>query len=353
MEFRAINKIAVDEEEEEEEYCEEEVPVLSAKNFETYLRTAEAALSKAIEEVQAGSNVNDELDALLVQVQALNTEFTNRSHTLPKFHENFHHKAIKSLEADVRQCREKLAPRKKFQFKRKPVSASSESKTLVAEMKAGPSVSFPATTALHSSAGKIFEDLRNEGLLSSDGSFTGQDVSFRGLEGCRFVLLDQVGAVHCHGLIGCEIIIGVVSSSILLYDCQKCSVTVAAKQVRLHNSQEMLLHVHALSGPVIEHSKQIWFSPFDLSYPAHATHWSAAGFPLERSSAWAEVQDFNWHKRQASPNWSIVSEALRRAPETLAHTIKCASDAPLPPPLEDLRQCQCSQPGKEVMAANV
>lgn len=82
-----------------------------------------------------------------------------------------------------------------------------------------------------------------------------------------------------------------------------------------------------LSNPIIEHCTTLRFGRSGLYYPelgdqlaVRSGRWACA--PLFRTDAaqanglqvegtdtkWAEVQDFNWHKAQHSPNWSLVPD---------------------------------------------
>jgi len=189
-------------------------------------------------------------------------------------------------------------------------------------------------------------DSRNLAFTFASGELQGRDVVLCNLEGCRVFLLDRVGALHCHGLHHCEVLVGAVASSALLYDCCGCVVTLAAKQLRLHDSREVLLHLHTLSKPVIERSSRILFAPYDLSYTDLDEHWAEAALGQPATShgqegdgvaEWSDVQDFNWHRRQASPNWRVVPLDLRRLPLQLdIAQLSCGTP---PPALLDLERC--------------
>ena len=83
------------------------------------------------------------------------------------------------------------------------------------------------------------------------------------------------------------------------------------KQLRLHDSKLVALHLHSLSGPIIEHCERISFAPKDLRWPEGQRLLEDAGLD-QAESAWSEVQDFNWLRRQASPNGRLVPSGSRR-----------------------------------------
>merc|ERR1712150_152340 len=194
-------------------------------------------------------------------------------------------------------------------------------------------------------SGEIIESMRDTVVMRLPGTLGGRDVSLRDLRGCRILVFDMIGALHCRSLSRCEIVIGAVSSSALLHDCRECVITLATKQLRVHDSEEVSFHLHTLSGPVIEHCKRILVSPFDVWYSELEKHWlsAALGAPPQHvaetsTGAWADVQDFNWLRRQASPNWCVVPVELRRDAVQFSDTAAASSLVPVPPPLAELDQ---------------
>lgn len=325
--------------------------------FRAEQKTIQEDLSKIVGEATGAEGVHDSLDALLARVQALEESFTRAAHILPPYDVQQYRAAVKELTADIAARREQLAPRRKFQFKRRGNASaggraagySGGVATNVAPEASAPTPSpeapKPSGSAVSSTAttGEVIEGLCNEGVARCPGELAGQDVTLRGLDGCRIVLLDRVGALHCHELRGCEIYVGAVASSVLIYSCFNCVFKFASKQLRLHDSEAILLSLHTLSGPVIEHSRRIAFAPHDLAYASMEEHLSAAalGRPaMDSTGIWADVQDFNWHKRQASPNWCVLPEQLRRGPVELLDAREAAARDPLPPKLGELERCQ-------------
>jgi len=170
-----------------------------------------------------------------------------------------------------------------------------------------------------SGAAERLEGQRGVLIARGAAELGGRDVVLQGLEGCRVLLLGVVGALRCQDLRRCEVVVGAVASSALLHDCHECVVTLATKQLRLHDSGDVLLHLSTRSRPTVERSRRVLVAPFDLRYPGVEGHLAEAALAdVDSSSAWAEVQDFDWHKRQASPHWRVVPPELRREPLDLA-----------------------------------
>eukprot|EP00927_Polykrikos_kofoidii_P034108 TRINITY_DN28938_c0_g1_i1.p1 TRINITY_DN28938_c0_g1~~TRINITY_DN28938_c0_g1_i1.p1 ORF type:complete len:425 (+),score=92.46 TRINITY_DN28938_c0_g1_i1:61-1335(+) len=313
---------------------------------------------------QQPSWVNEQFDILLRRLQASESAFTCIASELPRYDLQRCREGIRQLEADLARRREELAPRKKFSFRRRGGGepGSTVSQTTVATAPTAPAAASELAPAEASSAGvhasaaevgprgvasnhatsasfagELFEGLSDAVVIRCDGEVDGRDVTLRSLRNCRVLLLDRIGALHCHDLESCELVLGAVGSSALLYGCRDCSLTMATKQLRLHDSERIAMHLRTLSGPVVERCRRILVAPFDLRYPGVEAHVAAASLgclglgvgdavgPSGDDShfgsgsdvvggAWSDVQDFNWHKRQASPNWRLVPAGpLRRS----------------------------------------
>lgn len=325
---------------------------LTADQFFIHSRTEQQAIEQAMADLSAGTEqVHEVLDALLLRVQALEAAFMRSAHLLPRHDLGRQTTALKALTAAIGARREELAPRKKFSFKKREPSAKAAAKAAsgYAEPSAPTAVDAKSVAAPYD--GELFEGLKETSVVKGAGELAGRDVTLKALEGCRVLLLDHIGALHCHGLRRCEVIVGAIESSALMYDCRECVIILAAKQLRLHDSECISLHLHTLSNPVIEHSRRIAVSPYDLVYPEVERHWTSAalGAPLHladsaSSSAsvaglWSEMQDFNWHKRQASPNWCILPPSLRSARRECTDAASLAAAEPPPPRLEELEKC--------------
>lgn len=313
----------------------------TAEAFFTTFRAEDTAIRRELGEVVGDAQAADvALDALLLRAQALETGFTRIAHVLPKYDLQKYRTGVKDMSNDIAAKREQLAPRKQFKFTRKKAAPKAEDARVPAEEVIDRSSATAPPVIGGLSAGEVFESLKNESIVRRDGEVAGRDVTLRDLEGCHVELLDRIGALHCHGLRRCEVLVGAVGSSALLYNCSECVLTFAGKQLRLHDSVKISLHLHSLSGPVIEHSSRILVSPYDLSYTGIEGHWAQAAlgeYSLSAAAnpgAWSDVQDFNWHKRQASPNWCLVPLDLRRHQLNRAAQVRA-----LPPELLELDAC--------------
>eukprot|EP00930_Biecheleria_cincta_P046729 TRINITY_DN32266_c0_g1_i1.p1 TRINITY_DN32266_c0_g1~~TRINITY_DN32266_c0_g1_i1.p1 ORF type:complete len:371 (-),score=60.15 TRINITY_DN32266_c0_g1_i1:251-1363(-) len=332
--------------------------LVSKEDFFKKFKAEEESVRDVLSSLAGGDQVHEALDALLARHHVVEADFTRHAHLLPPYDVQKYRSSLKTLASDIAARREQLAPRKKFSFKRRaqPANNATEATGPVDGYKAA---EIPAEVSSSSKTGafngELIEGLKGSCVKVGPGELQGRDVSLRDLEDCRVVLLDQVGALHVHRLQRCEIVIAAVSSSALMHHCHECIFTFAAKQLRLHDSDQVVLHLHTRSSPIIEHCKNIMFAPFDLVWPGLEELLQKASLgSLGEDGPWSDVQDFNWLKRQASPNWCLVPTELRRASRSFGAVADAmetlAASEKLPPSLPELDMYRDSRKSTEPVA---
>jgi hypothetical protein len=89
----------------------------------------------------------------------------------------------------------------------------------------------------------------------------------------------------------------------------------ASRQIRLHTSSACDFYLHVHSRPIIEHCSKFRFAPYPLTHPSLTKDLTDAGLKTVGdpavASLWQQVDDFNWHRVQASPNWSVLPPSDR------------------------------------------
>ncbi|KAJ2557401.1 hypothetical protein EV175_001368 [Coemansia sp. RSA 1933] len=117
---------------------------------------------------------------------------------------------------------------------------------------------------------------------------------------------DSLRALNCHRLRNSIVLCGPFAGSATIRNSVNCILVLAVRQMRLENSTHIDTYLHCSSRPIIEKSSAIRFAPYPPQSLAIQSRSSAAGNELlELPNMYANVDDFNWLKRQHSPNWSI------------------------------------------------
>ncbi|CAM9522613.1 unnamed protein product [Chrysoparadoxa australica] len=296
-----------------EESDDKESGVLFWKRFNAEHASVVAAVD-AIVARSAGDNkaaMAADLDKQVYRAQELQKSAAEASNILPKYDVRRAGEEVAQLMSVIDSAREKIAPRKKFSFKKRAQKAAPM---------AGPSAALKAPAPVVAPVGQFIGDdskrIKLEGLKGETISVSqadlpeGCDYKVLGLIDCTVGILGVTYALRLEGLRGCIVYSGPVSGSIYVENCQDCTVYAAGRQLRIHDSENVDFYVLIKSGPIIEKCHGMRFAPYSLAYQGMSTHLEAASL-ADVTNKWHEVHDFGWHKTQHSPNWSQIPEGER------------------------------------------
>ncbi|KAF9277679.1 hypothetical protein BGZ68_009076 [Mortierella alpina] len=297
------------------------------------------------------TEVQDSIDSLVRRIHALEKTVTDKISILPPFDTRICLEAVKAMSYQLSQLRTKLVPRPKFSFKSRkaivPTSPSSlaistEDSTVTLDKTHASKLSETTEPSLF----MTFENRSNEHLfigslqttmtaVSPDSSSAMEDVIYLGgmpvdrisapqvqvrdakdvaltnLTECTINLVHDIplGAIHIKNLRRCTLVIPPVSGSILLHDCEDCTIIGACHQSRMHDSKNLTIYLHVTSEPIIEDCTHMRFAPYPLAdiLPAEQL---ARLFQIAQldpvKNYYDRVKDFNWLKQQQSPNWRLL-----------------------------------------------
>ena len=117
--------------------------------------------------------------------------------------------------------------------------------------------------------------------------------------------------------VNCRIVIGPCTGDVFLMDCEGCTFSVAASQIRLRNvtDSELRVHMPNREGFIIEASHGIRVGPWDVGFDGDARAFGAAGMALGADNFWDVVYDFTKDVSYGRPHWTYVPPD-QRAPRT-------------------------------------
>ena len=101
------------------------------------------------------------------------------------------------------------------------------------------------------------------------------------------------------------IICGPVSGAAHLTNITSCTIVVASRQFRMHDSRDCHVYLSTASRPIIEACSGICFAPLPERYLQQA----------EQGDQWRNVDDFKWLRSEPSPNWDVLGVSRRVRPE--------------------------------------
>ena len=108
----------------------------------------------------------------------------------------------------------------------------------------------------------------------------------------------MIKQLYCNKNNDCTLEVGTVLGSALIYNCKNCKFIVSAHQVRIHKCENCTFSLFAGSSPVIEDSTSLVFQEIDAKLIPTAYQ--------GKQNLCELICDFNWHKKEKSPNWTFV-----------------------------------------------
>ncbi|KAJ2665937.1 hypothetical protein IW148_001295 [Coemansia sp. RSA 1199] len=151
----------------------------------------------------------------------------------------------------------------------------------------------------------LFSKITSQWIVATNNGDEPTDCELRDISHCVVDLRavsHHIRALNCHRMEGSIVICHPFAGSATIRDAQNSIVILGVQQLRFEGCKGVDVYTHCTSHPVIERSTSMRFSP----YPAFVY---SIDNPL--SSMHDRVEDFNWLRRQHSPNWTLVD------PETL------------------------------------
>ncbi|KAJ2889944.1 hypothetical protein GGI21_006368, partial [Coemansia aciculifera] len=143
-------------------------------------------------------------------------------------------------------------------------------------------------------------------LLGSESTHGPTDCELRDISNCIIDLRPishSLRALNCHRIQNSVIISGPFAGSVTVRDSSSCALVLGARQFRLENSQSVSVFLYCTSHPIIEKSSGVRFAPYPVELQSSRVEqeFSTSQLALQPNS-FDQVDDFNWLKRQASPN---------------------------------------------------
>ena len=145
-----------------------------------------------------------------------------------------------------------------------------------------------------------FSNKTNEFLCKKAGEIDGQAFNLSRLDNCEVQLLDHSDQVLADYLKDCRVFIGPSAGSVFLRNCENCSITVAAKQLRTRDCKNCRFYVYSKTEPVIEMTEDVEIRRFNGQYEGMEEHFKAANLNIHMNM-WDKVFDFSKRDKDLGP----------------------------------------------------
>ncbi|CAO3624979.1 unnamed protein product [Cunninghamella echinulata] len=238
---------------------------------------------------------------ILQKINQLDKRITKATEYIPSYDERQYALQIRELNSLLDAARKELTPKPKFSFKSKlnktktPVTIINNT-TLT---KDSDNIK-KEEEIVHDTENTItFNGISNQVLLLSNQSIINNnnniDISLSQLEKCVIWLINdsiEISTIHIKNVKKCIIVCGIVKGSVLIYGLENSIISVGCHQFRMHDACNVEVLLNVSSRPIMEDSNCI--SIGDLVNNKSSSNY------------FDQMEDFNWLKQQASPNWTLM-----------------------------------------------
>ncbi|KAK0673690.1 tubulin binding cofactor C-domain-containing protein [Cercophora samala] len=288
----------------------------------------------------------DATEHILTNISRLTNDVRDATHFLPAYDHRVYTHAVNLLRKELDETTAKLAPKSRFQFRPRPVrtalscdeASKGDSRRLMGGEKTTttngqPPISPPLSPGGGGGGGgdgggsrgrsRSPRTVKVEGqrgaviTLPADHSRTSSAGQLTDLSGCVVNLCSPsveasraapFASLTLKGIENSVVVAGHVDGPVHVTGLKKCKVAVTARQVRIHDCEEVDFYLEVRSGPIVEGCKKVRFAPLP---PGGGLGTGEQGEQGGEENKWGEVKDFLWLKEGQSPNWSVLKEEDR------------------------------------------
>ncbi|ORY97874.1 tubulin binding cofactor C-domain-containing protein [Syncephalastrum racemosum] len=245
---------------------------------------------------------------ILQRINELEKQLTKATEYIPSYDARQYVLQIKELSNALESAKASLTPKPKFSFKSRkpkiPSSVGNPSSLVSLPLQQPDQPKQPDPSPLTSLTGNVITFSQCHNQLVRPSSLPGHsvDVALSELDRCFVWLKDTpISALHIKNVTNSVIICSKIEGSALIYGLTHSILTTACHQFRMHDAHDVDILLAVTSKPIIEDSDAVRVGPVSSADPINY---------------FDQVEDFNWLKKQASPNWRLMdateSSAVRK-----------------------------------------
>ncbi|KAJ1675011.1 hypothetical protein EV182_002110 [Spiromyces aspiralis] len=301
---------------------------VAATKFWEEFQVRRQALEKEIAAINA-ENITEQTTKVMTQLNELELSVQGAQSFLPPRDQQTYLETIRELKEKVKEQQLRARPKARFRFKSQARKATaitcSQIQQEVSAMPvpvAQPELSADSDAAarpVDNTAGiscqtkKWIRPARLDGGGSGGGEAT--DLSLTKLEDCVVDLRgleDRPRALYIFDLVRCIVIGKPFIGATTVRNCNSCVLVLGSSQLRMEKCRDVDVYLYCASHPIIETSTQIRFHDVTTSaldckeFTAVLEECGLRDLPNQ----FDKVDDFNWLKRQQSPNWQLSDNKI-------------------------------------------
>ena len=243
----------------------------------------------------------DGLDEITAKIKLYREQFYNVMEFLPGYDKLQYSKNYDEELEKVNNLKNKLFPKKKFAFSKnnkKQNENIKEKKEKLETKEEKKEISESSETDL------VIKDLNNFNKKYPKEEIKGKNnILIENINKCDIYLLQDFKACYINNCQNSNIYLGCICGGTHITNCINSNIYLITHQLRIHQTTKSNFYVLINSNPIIEHSQEIIFHPLKIKYEQFEENIKIAGVDINNNK-WNQVQDFQWLKKDKSPNFT-------------------------------------------------
>jgi hypothetical protein len=254
-------------------------------------------------------NHQENLESIYEKHKILKEDYLNNVSFLTGHDKLKYMNCLEELFSLLEEQKEILNPKKKFAFSTKP-KASGKNENLRTNISKESKFDGASFNIKEDSSDYIIKDKSDATILISEEELGDKNnLIIENLSNCEIKLLHFFKACYIKNVTNSKIYIGTVAGGSHITNVKDSCIYLATHQLRIHETISSHFFIISTSNPIIENSNQLLFSPLKIEYERLADNLSKAKIENCKNK-WNSVQDFNWHKKEKSPNYEYVDSSF-------------------------------------------
>ena len=267
------------------------------------LKEIDTMLEKLEEEAPSKTDKEkkDSLESITSKIKIYREEFYNVMEFLPGYDKLQYSKNYEDELEKVNNLKNKLFPKKKFAFSK--ANKKQNEKIKEQEKKENEENSKKQEINEISETDLVIKDLNNCNKKYTKEEIKGKNnILMENINNCDIYLLFDFKACYINNCSKCNIYLGSISGGTHITHCSESKIYLMTHQLRIHQTIKTHFYVLINSNPIIENSKENVFHPLKIKYDEYENNLKISGIN-ENNNNWDKVQDFQWLKKDKSPNF--------------------------------------------------
>ena len=244
----------------------------------------------------------DGLEAITTKIKLYREEFYNVMEFLPGYDKLQYSKNYDEELEKVNNLKNKLFPKKKFAFSKankKLIENKQEKKDEKEDKEQKNEIKESSETDL------IIRDVKDLNKRYKKEEIIGKNnIIIENIYNCTIYLLYDFKACYINNCQNSNIFIGCVCGATHITNCHYSKIYINTHQLRIHKTTKSDFYELINSNPIIEHSTENVFHPLKINYEGYENNLKISGIDVNNNK-WNQVQDFQWLKKEKSPNFEI------------------------------------------------